>query len=292
MYFQGAVYRPPIEANTFLLQVASGCTHNKCTFCNMFAGEQFQRIPMSILEKNLQEAQIYHRNLKRIFLVGGDAFVLSASRLTEIMARIRFYFPECETVSMYSAVRNVLTKTDEQLLTLQQIGINDLYVGLETGDDSVLTQINKGHTLAEAREQMLRLNDAGIRHHSLLMTGVAGQGRGIANAMATVDLLNEIKPTIIISTTLAVFPNTALAKQVESGEFVEASELENLQEEKALIQNLDLPTTYFWGNHPLNSTPIAGVLGEDQDTMIQTLEHSIASMDETEFKKRFKRTTL
>jgi len=58
MYFQGAVYRPPIEANTFLLQVASGCTHNKCTFCNMFAGEQFQRIPMSILEKNLQEAQI------------------------------------------------------------------------------------------------------------------------------------------------------------------------------------------------------------------------------------------
>lgn len=38
MNYNGTIYRSPIEANTFLVPVTEGCSHNSCSFCNMFAG--------------------------------------------------------------------------------------------------------------------------------------------------------------------------------------------------------------------------------------------------------------
>lgn len=292
MQFEGAVYRPPIEANTFLLQVAVGCSHNKCSFCNMYKDEQFRRIKLSTVEENLKEAKKFYHKLERIFLVGGDAFALSATKLKEVASLIHLYFPECKTITMYAAVNNIINKSDEDLSTLREMGINDLYVGLETGSDYALSYVNKGHTTQQAQEQLKRLNNANIRHNALLITGLAGQGRGIESALATASLLNETEPQIIISTTLGVFDNTKLKTEVESGLFIEATESENLEEQLTLIKNLDLPSTYYWGHHPLNSTPIAGVLGEDQNQMVATLANKISSMNDQEFKNSFKRSTL
>ena len=36
------VFRPPSEANSFILRVTRGCAHNKCTYCNMYRGVPFQ----------------------------------------------------------------------------------------------------------------------------------------------------------------------------------------------------------------------------------------------------------
>ena len=138
MKYTGPVYRPPLEHNTLLLQVTVGCAHNKCTFCTMYKDVKFEMESLEQIEEDLKEARNYYGKLERIFLVNGDAFVLSANRLKQIAKKIIEYFPECRTISMYASIRNIMNKTDEELKELRDLRINDLYVGLETGTEEVI----------------------------------------------------------------------------------------------------------------------------------------------------------
>ncbi len=191
MQYEGTTYRPPPEADSLLLQVTVGCAHNRCRFCDMYRDVSFRRIPMDQIEADLQETRSIYPKAERIFLVNGDAFVLRAERLNEIAEKIKNVFPECRTITMYASIRNIQSKSDQDLEELRRRGINDLYVGIESGWDQVLTRINKGHTAAEAKHQLDRLHRAGINHVANLMLGVAGSGSGRENARITADFLNH-----------------------------------------------------------------------------------------------------
>lgn len=293
MKYEGTIYRPPVEAKDILLQVAVGCTHNQCTFCNMFKEKQFHLVAEQTMIDNLKEAARFFPHADRVFLVDGDAFALSADRLEHIAALIHQYLPQCNTITMYAAVRNIKTKTDEQLVRLQELGINDLYVGIESGLDDVLTDVKKGHTVDDAIVQLNRLNRAGIRHCMMLMTGLAGKGRGIESGIAAAKLANQTNPFLIIPTTLGIFEGTILFEQTQRSEFIEAGEKENLLEQKAFLEHVELPETYYWSAHALNSTPIVGFLThEEKSSMIQKLERNIQTVDDDLFRQTFKRTSL
>lgn len=293
MEYKGTIYRPPVEANTFLLPVTEGCTHNQCRFCSMYKDIPFRMVDLSEIEEYLKEATtLYHRcqhSLKRIYLVGADPFALSSDKLEVIIQLIRKYVPECETITMYAAVRNIMTKTDEELRRLKELGVDDLYVGIESALDDVLLCLNKGHMVQDALEQVQRLNEVGICHMDMLMLGAGGKGRGRESALAAAAMLNETKPRMILINTMSVFPETDLYADVQSGKFVPAKETEILLEEKLLLEHLNLPNTYFWAAHSLDSVRIAGMLEEQREQMITVLEKRIETMDEQKFEKNFQR---
>ena len=154
MNMTGIVYRPPYEANSLLLQVTLGCSHNKCTFCYMYPDVRFKVCPMEEVEADIEEAARYCPNVKRVFLEHGDAFVLSAERLLKIADAIHRKLPKAETIAMYASIQNIKTKTDEELRQLRAAGIHGLDIGVESGLDAALSYMNKGHTAEEAREQL------------------------------------------------------------------------------------------------------------------------------------------
>lgn len=297
MITEGTLYRPPLEANTFLLQVTCGCTHNACRFCNMYKDKQFHMIDDETLITNLREEKricdIYERPHRRVFLMDGDVFSLSADRLEEKFELIRKYMPAMETFSMYAAVRSIKNKSDDDLKRLKELGVNDLYIGYESGIDDVLKFMNKGTTLADSVEQAQRLNEAGIRHRALFMLGVAGKGRAEESGLAVAELINQIKPDVARIATLTVFPETPLAEDIRCGKFVPASELEILTEEKIILENIkNQPDLRFWASHILNSAPMDGYIGRDREWMLKRLTRNIEEFDEKRFKKNFIRNQL
>lgn len=278
MKYTGQVYRPPFEANSLLLQVTVGCSHNKCTFCTMYQNTPFQVERMEQIEQDLREARQMYPLVRRIFLVNADPFVLSAEKLKAIARKINEILPEVETIAMYASVKNILDKTDEDLKELRALKINELNIGIESGMDEVMRHLNKGFTLEEARVQLRRLKKAGIDFSVNIILGAAGMEKSLENAIASSKLINETEPYLIFLATMHVDPGSALRNELDAGTFIENTLGQNIQEEIELLQRLEVKDTYFFGLHTSNVIPVHGMVGERKKEMLETLQAGMASI--------------
>jgi len=239
---------------------------------------------MSEIEEDLLEIQSHKPYTNRLFLLGGDAFVLSFDKLKSIAIKIRQYFPGMQTITMYSRIQNIISKSVEELKILNTLGINYLYVGLETGDDATLITQNKGYTSAQAVEQLKKLDEAGIKYMTAYILGAAGKGNGERNALETARFFNQVKPDVIWAMNLMVFPETPLFAELQNGEFVEADELEKLQELKLFVESLET-TTELVSVHGSNLLDITGQIPDDKPKMLEKLQKVIDGFDVAEMER-------
>ena len=192
MNYNGNIYRPPIEAHTMLIPVTEGCTHNKCTFCNMYQNVPFRMWTLDEVEDYLAEVKARYSRLAdsidRVYLVGADPFALSAEKLLERISLIKRYMPNVAVITMYARTDNIARKSDEDLKRLKDAGVNDLYIGVESGDDVVLKRINKGYTAAQARQVREKIDSSGMPYIVNFLNGAGGHGYGPQNAHRTAQL--------------------------------------------------------------------------------------------------------
>lgn len=167
--------------------------------------------------------------------------------------QIKKYLPYCACVSMYVSIKNLRDKSVEQLKELHRLGLGFLYIGLESGSDRILQQMKKGHTCAEAVEQLKKLNEAQIPFNSILIYGLGGAGTAKENAQASARMLNQVRSANIIMMNLTVFPDTELEKWCRDGSFIQASGRERIEELAYLLEELDVTTpTGFSTSHVTN----------------------------------------
>ena len=274
MNLSGIVYRPPYEANSFLLQVTRGCSHNKCTFCSMYPDVPFAVCPMEEVEADLEEGARYCPDVTRVFLEHGDAFVLSSDRLLAIAEAVHRKMPKVETIAMYASIQNIRTKTDAELRELRACGIHGLDIGVESGLDAALSYMNKGHTAREAREQLLRLTEAGMDYSFNAILGCGGAELWQENADATADLINAVQPHLLFIGSLHAEPGCRLYQDMKDGVFHECTIGQLLDEQERLIRRLDLNNTYYFGSHPSNLVPMQGRLPEQKQDMIDVIRET------------------
>ena len=279
MHYTGPTYRPPFEAGSLLLQVTVGCSHNKCSFCTMYRNVPFSVCPEEQVEADIDEAARCCGDATRVFLENGDAFVLSADRLAKVAESIRAKLPKVETIAMYASILNVRGKTDGELRRLRALGVNELNIGVESGLDEALARMNKAYTAGEARNELLRLRATGFDCGLNVILGAAGAERRLENAAATAELLNAAQPFLIFTSTVHADPGCPLYEDMRNGAFAEPTFGEYLEEEEALLAQLALEDTYFFGAHPSNVVPMRGVLPRDREAMLRAIRETRIRME-------------
>ncbi len=277
MNYEGKVYRPWIEADSFLIQTTIGCTHNKCTFCDMFRDKKRFRIrTIEEIFKDIDDARGYIRHMGSIFLIDGNVLALKTSFLLQIVDKITSTFPECRRISLYAGLNDLRRKSVRELKQLKNAGLTKVYTGLESGDALTLERINKGLTPEQAKEGMAHAKAAGIEVLISIIFGIGGRDRSNEHIVETTKLLNILQPEELAPMALTIQPGTILQKQVEDDDFIQATPLQILEEEKYLLENLGDFEMMYWGDHGNNIETLKGMLPEYKESFLKKIDHAIA----------------
>ena len=206
IYTHDTIYLPPSEQDCAALEVALGCSHAKCRFCD-FAKDPFQIHSMEQIRRNMQILGRFRPDAYRLFLLGENAFVLDYHKLCQIFDMTDQYMPNVHEFSMYSRIDDIARKTDEELRMLHKMGLSTLHIGTESGSDSILLEQNKGVTSMDMLVQLRRLEAVGIEYYVTIILGLGGRRFSVHHALATARLLNQLHPADIWCLKLKLWPS-------------------------------------------------------------------------------------
>ena len=284
-YADGAFFRPLFENNMLQLQVACGCSHNRCKFCDMYH-EPFRISPIEEIEADLDEAVAVYPKAPRVFLTGGNALCLPYERLTNVLRAVHERFPRA-SIGCFARVTDIARKTDEQLAEHVRMGLSDVSVGTESGLDDALDLMDKGFTSEEGLRACLRMEAAGLTYDLFYLLGMAGAGRADESARATADMYSQLSPKRIMIHTMTSFPGTMLANMIETGEFKPAAELETVRELKEFAEFFEPHRrVYLLGNHYGNVTHASAWLPDQRHELVEYLDMVLNEADEAELRAR------
>ena len=275
MHYEGNIIRPPSEANSILLQVTNGCSHNKCTFCGAYKGERFKIKDNVVIEKDIDYAATYFREQKRLFLCDGDALIIKQEKLLWMLKEIKTKLPWVNRVGTYANAKSLKRKSLKELEALNRYGLGIIYMGVESGDDETLQHVNKKATSLDLIEQGIKVRKAGIKLSVTVLLGLAGIEKSLMHARKTGEVLSQMNPNYIGALTLMLVPGTLLHDEFKNRKFVLPDQQQMLLELHEMIRFTELNQGLFLANHASNYLPIRARLPRDKDKILGVLKQAI-----------------
>ena len=275
-------FRPPSEANSLLLRVTRGCPWNRCTFCSMYKGMKFEVRGLEEILGDIELAKdLYGDKINTVFIGDSNSLTVKTEMLVEILNTLFSFFPHIERVTSYTRAKTIAKKPLEDLIKIHQAGLTRLHVGLETGDQELLKEIEKGATPEEMIEAGRKAKEAGFEYSLYVLLGIGGEEKWEQHARGTAEVLNQVDPHFIRVRTFIPQPNSPLYEAMMEGSFQPASSETILKETKLLLEGL-IVTSQFLSDHISNLLPLHGKLPEDKENMIQMIEESLKGLKEND----------
>lgn len=282
MYYdnaEGMVFRPPSEANSFILRVTIGCAHNRCSFCGMYRDVTFRVRPYQEIKRQIDLAADEAPYLRRVFLADGNALCLQTDTLLKIMSDLRLSLPKLSRVTCYGGPNDILRKSPEELSALKEAGLQIVYLGIESGDDQVLASVCKGVDAAGMVKAGRKVLDAGIKLSAMVILGLGGKERSSQHAANTAAVVNAINPTMLSALTLMLHPGTPLREAADKGSFKPLSPYDFVAELQEIVSRLDLAQPcIFRANHASNLLPLAGTLPQDKQELMLQINQALQAL--------------
>jgi radical SAM superfamily enzyme YgiQ (UPF0313 family) len=272
---QGQVIRPPAEAESILLQVSLGCSHNKCDFCPAYKGKRFAIKSPERIDAALDHAARHLSDVRRLFLCDGDALILPQDRLEALLASIRTRLPQVTRISAYANAKALSRKTEAELARLRALGLSTLYLGLESGDDAVLADMHKWGSVDEHLRQAAKAKNAGLKLSVTVLLGLGGRARAHEHALATGQALSQMDPEQAAALALMIVPGTPLYERLERGEFDPQDDQGLLQELYWLLEATNLSSGLFFSNHASNPLRLRLRLPRDKEAGLAQIQAAL-----------------
>lgn len=242
----------------------------------MYKEKCFRVRPLEEVKADFDAARAQYRSVSRIFLADGDALMCRAEHMAEILRYIRQVFPECERVTSYGSPASILVKKQEELDELHALGLEMIYLGLESGSDEVLRRVNKGETADEIVRAGLMVKQAGMKLSVTAIAGLGGDALSEEHAIKTAEALSRMKPEYIGLLTLLFELETPLMRDWQAGRFHLLSPEEIAAETLVLLEHIDSEGSVFRANHASNYVNLAGTLNRDREAMCDRLRQALA----------------
>ncbi len=275
MHYEGLIIRPPSEANSILLQVTLGCSHNKCTFCGSYKDKRFAIKDDDTILSDILFASRYMKNQHRLFLIDGDALIIPQRKLVWILDMIREHLPWVRRVGTYANAKSIKMKTDEELEELREKGLGIIYLGVESGDNETLKKVKKGTSAENLLVQGRRVKKAGIKLSVTVLLGIAGRENSSRHAHATGQLLSAIEPDYVGALTVMIIPGTPLARDLAEGRFELMNERELLGELREMFESTNMTRGLFMANHASNYLPIKARMPKDKERVLALIDAAL-----------------
>ncbi len=273
--YDGAIYRPPSEARSIILQATVGCSHGRCTFCPSYQEKRFRIKDRKTVEADLRKASRLFRGVKRLFVADGDALILPMDAWRWLLPAIREHLPWVQRVGAYATARAVRKKTDEDLAWLRENGLRILYLGLESGDDETLRYVRKDSDAAQMVEAGRRVKEAGITLSVTVLLGIAPPGRSPAHARETGRVLAAMDPQFVGALSVMLCEGTEMEAAARRGEHPVPGPEDLLRELREMIAHTDLSDGHFMANHASNYLPLKVRMPAEKEQALALLDGAL-----------------
>lgn len=297
-FMRPAIIRPPSEWSSYFLPLTAGCSNNTCTFCNYYYGSKLRLREIADVIAEIDALALFKKrgitlpsmpyivyaigqewDGRRVFLQDGDALVYPFPKLKQALIHLNDKFPCLERIAAYATARDVLIRGLEELRTLKELKLGILYVGIESGDEVVLENINKKTTYEQMVEAGKKVKEAGIALSVTVILGLGGEENSKRHALATAKILSDIDPDYAGALTLTLVPGTPLEEQASQGIFQPITPFRSLEELKIIVENARFTNCFFSSMHASNYLSIRGTLPQEKQKMLGNLEYVLAQKD-------------
>ncbi|WP_072682018.1 radical SAM protein [Arcobacter sp. LA11] len=274
------VFRPPAEANSIIIQVALGCSFNKCSFCSMYETKKFKVRALEDIFDDIKTLSIYD-DTRRVFLADGDALACDTDFLVKVLNYLKECFPKLQRVSSYASPYNLLEKSLDDLKILRKHGLSLVYYGMESGNHELLKYINKPMHPLKIVEGLDKASDANMKTSVTVILGLGGKNLTKQHIEDSAKIVNECKHINYLSTLQLGLSDTKEDNffqrfEKKNQEFIFCSDEEMLDEQRRFISLINpKKSIIFRSNHASNALPLKGTLPKDKDELLSVLNMAL-----------------
>jgi radical SAM superfamily enzyme YgiQ (UPF0313 family) len=288
MKYEGMIYRPPSEADSLILQVAVGCSYNRCTFCHSFQDKSFRIKSFEEIKEDIDEISPYGP-IPRVFLADGDALSIPQNDLVKILSYLKLKLQGLERVGIYANAVDVLKKSVDDLRELKGLGLGIIYLGLESGNPEVLKRIKKNATAEQMIRAGKRVKEAKILLSVTVLLGIGGVELSNRHAEDTGKVLSEMDPEFVGALSLIIVPGTPIDEELKSGKLVLPNPFELIRELGTMIANCQFTECFFASNHASNYLPLRVRMPAEKEKALALIREVLQRNDPSLLRPEFMR---